>query len=181
MPASASTPQREPKLCTIRDGKFVDPCALLAETTNVGHPTRTGKGIWSWQWSILAPEGVTPTLTVYGTKSGVHVAKGMLFNYCPFCGTRIDGPALARSRPVDDKSVAVEDGSDDESPVSQEQYDRAVAIVRETGRASVSMVQRRLVLPYRMAARLVERMEVEGVVRRTNAEGAVFVVVEKKA
>lgn len=45
MPASAPTPQFEPLHCTVRAGKFVDPCALLADATNFGYSTPRGKGI----------------------------------------------------------------------------------------------------------------------------------------
>lgn len=43
-------------------------------------------------------------------------------------------------------------------------YDRAVAIVAETRNASISYVQRRLKVGYNRAARMIEQMEVEGVV-----------------
>jgi len=45
-----------------------------------------------------------------------------------------------------------------------ERYDEAVAIVTEAGQASISMVQRRLRVGYNRAARMIERMEIEGVV-----------------
>jgi S-DNA-T family DNA segregation ATPase FtsK/SpoIIIE len=47
---------------------------------------------------------------------------------------------------------------------SDELYDQAVSIVTETRQASISMVQRRLRIGYNRAARLIERMEEEGVV-----------------
>ncbi|ACL04894.1 cell divisionFtsK/SpoIIIE [Desulfatibacillum aliphaticivorans] len=43
-------------------------------------------------------------------------------------------------------------------------YDEAVAIVTETGQASISMIQRRLRIGYNRAARIIEVMEKEGVV-----------------
>ena len=52
----------------------------------------------------------------------------------------------------------------DESGNSDEKYDEAVAIVCETGQASISMVQRRLRVGYNRAARMIELMEKEGVV-----------------
>src|SRR5919106_2268357 len=45
-----------------------------------------------------------------------------------------------------------------------EMYDHAVAIVAETQQASISMIQRRLRVGYNRAARMIERMEREGVV-----------------
>ncbi|MCY4486632.1 MAG: DNA translocase FtsK 4TM domain-containing protein [Deltaproteobacteria bacterium] len=51
-----------------------------------------------------------------------------------------------------------------------EMYDQAVAVVTETRQASISMVQRRLRVGYNRAARMIEKMEREGVVGP--AEGA---------
>lgn len=57
-----------------------------------------------------------------------------------------------------------EAGEDDESLDFDEKYDEAVALVCETGQASISMVQRRLRVGYNRAARMIELMEKEGVV-----------------
>jgi S-DNA-T family DNA segregation ATPase FtsK/SpoIIIE len=54
-----------------------------------------------------------------------------------------------------------EAGFDDEK---EEKYDEAVRIVMETNQASISMIQRRLRIGYNRAARMVERMEREGLV-----------------
>jgi S-DNA-T family DNA segregation ATPase FtsK/SpoIIIE len=45
-----------------------------------------------------------------------------------------------------------------------EKYDEAVAFVAETGQASISLIQRRFRIGYNRAARIVERMEAEGIV-----------------
>ncbi len=45
-----------------------------------------------------------------------------------------------------------------------EKYDEAVALVCETGQASISMIQRRLRVGYNRAARMIEVMEREGIV-----------------
>jgi S-DNA-T family DNA segregation ATPase FtsK/SpoIIIE len=45
-----------------------------------------------------------------------------------------------------------------------EKYDEAIALVTETGQASISMVQRHLRIGYNRAARIIEVMEKEGVV-----------------
>ncbi len=49
-------------------------------------------------------------------------------------------------------------------PARDALYDEAVDVVREAGRASVSLLQRRLRIGYTRAARLIELMEQEGVV-----------------
>jgi S-DNA-T family DNA segregation ATPase FtsK/SpoIIIE len=45
-----------------------------------------------------------------------------------------------------------------------EKYDEAVAFVAEIGQASISLIQRRFRIGYNRAARIVEKMEEEGVV-----------------
>jgi S-DNA-T family DNA segregation ATPase FtsK/SpoIIIE len=50
-------------------------------------------------------------------------------------------------------------------------YDRAVALVAREKKASTSFVQRHLQIGYNRAARLIDRMEAEGVVSRANHVG----------
>jgi S-DNA-T family DNA segregation ATPase FtsK/SpoIIIE len=54
------------------------------------------------------------------------------------------------------------EGEDDDD--FDELYDQAVALVAETGQASISMLQRRLRVGYNRAARMIEKMEEQGVV-----------------
>lgn len=54
-------------------------------------------------------------------------------------------------------------GSNEESEFD-ERYDEAVAIVTESGQASISMLQRRLRVGYNRAARMIESMEQEGII-----------------
>lgn len=56
-------------------------------------------------------------------------------------------------------------GKDDDV---DEMYDRAVQIVTDSGKASISMVQRKLRVGYNRAARMVEQMEEEGIVGAPN-------------
>jgi len=65
--------------------------------------------------------------------------------------------------PDKDEDAEVEDELDDEL------YDQAVQLVTETRQASISWVQRRLRVGYNRAARMIERMEREGVV--SSSEG----------
>ena len=59
-------------------------------------------------------------------------------------------------------------GGSNPSESGEEEYDElinsAIAVVLETGQASVSMLQRRLKLGYARAARLVDQLEEKGIV-----------------
>jgi S-DNA-T family DNA segregation ATPase FtsK/SpoIIIE len=56
-------------------------------------------------------------------------------------------------------------GSSDENEEGyDEKWDEALAIIAETRQASISMLQRRLRLGYNRAARMIEKMEAEGIV-----------------
>ena len=50
-------------------------------------------------------------------------------------------------------------------------YEKAVAIVIQTRKASISTIQRKLKLGYNRAARIIERMEQEGIVSEMNSNG----------
>ncbi len=57
-----------------------------------------------------------------------------------------------------------DEGSSDEEDMDDEKYAEALDFVHEKGEASISMIQRRFRIGYNRAARIVERMEREGVV-----------------
>ncbi len=73
--------------------------------------------------------------------------------------TAYDDAMMQEIEKEDDQDVAggVADDFDD-------RYDEAVALVTQSGQASISMVQRRLRVGYNRAARMIEMMEKEGVV-----------------
>ena len=50
-------------------------------------------------------------------------------------------------------------------------YDKALAIVARDRKATTSYIQRRLEIGYNRAARLIERMEDEGVISKPNHQG----------
>jgi DNA segregation ATPase FtsK/SpoIIIE, S-DNA-T family len=62
------------------------------------------------------------------------------------------------------KIAEEEGGSDDGEEEYDEFYDQAVAVVKETRQASISMLQRRLRVGYNRAARMIEMMERDGIV-----------------
>ena len=71
-----------------------------------------------------------------------------------------------QGRPVYDQSIleAKEEALEAESDGYDEMYDQAVAVVADSRQASISMIQRRLRVGYNRAARMIEKMEQEGVV-----------------
>ncbi len=72
-----------------------------------------------------------------------------------------------QGKPVYDENV-IRPTVDEEALARNEEkdelYDHAIAVVAQTRQASISMLQRRLRVGYNRAARMIERMEAEGVV-----------------
>jgi S-DNA-T family DNA segregation ATPase FtsK/SpoIIIE len=71
-----------------------------------------------------------------------------------------------QGRPVYDPTIleAKEGTPEADADGYDEMYDQAVALVTDTRQASISMIQRRLRVGYNRAARMIEKMEQEGVV-----------------
>ncbi|MBL8710746.1 MAG: DNA translocase FtsK 4TM domain-containing protein [Rhodospirillaceae bacterium] len=82
-------------------------------------------------------------------------------------------PSYVEEVTLDDEEIGGMDGLDGEpgGGSGDELYDRAIAIVTREKKASVSFVQRHLQIGYNRAARIVERMEKEGVVSTANHVG----------
>ncbi len=105
---------------------------------------------------LFLPPGTARLIRVHGAfVSDQEVRKVMKFikqqgqpNYRP--------EVLEAKREVEAAAAADEE--------YDEMYDHAVAIVTDTQQASISMVQRRLRVGYNRAARMIERMERDGVV-----------------
>jgi hypothetical protein len=68
----------------------ISPCSSLDEATMYGHPRGKQRGIWRWAYTNMTTR--KPSRTYFGAKSGDHTDKGLIFNYCPYCGTQIDSP-----------------------------------------------------------------------------------------
>jgi len=78
------------KKCTVRDGRFVEPCVTLESMVEIPQAGFSrAKGIARWSYTNLATH--KPSRTFFGIKSKAH-PNGMLFNFCPFCGEKIDAP-----------------------------------------------------------------------------------------
>jgi len=72
-----------------------------------------------------------------------------------------------QGKPSYDSSILLEVKKEKEAAGEEEydeKYDEAVAFVAETGQASISLIQRRFRIGYNRAARIIEKMEEEGVV-----------------
>jgi S-DNA-T family DNA segregation ATPase FtsK/SpoIIIE len=71
-----------------------------------------------------------------------------------------------QGKPVYDQSILKpkEETAEADSDGYDEMYDQAVAVVAESRQASISMLQRRLRVGYNRAARMIEKMEQEGIV-----------------
>ena len=78
-------------------------------------------------------------------------------------------PAYIEQITEEPENNAAAEGGEDEA--ADELYSAALEIVRTHGKASTSFVQRHLQIGYNRAARLVERMEAEGVVSPANHVG----------
>jgi DNA segregation ATPase FtsK/SpoIIIE, S-DNA-T family len=78
---------------------------------------------------------------------------------------RIVGFLKEQSTPLYQTEILEEkDEKGEEEEIDDEKYKEAVEFVVDKGEASISMVQRRFRIGYNRAARIVERMERDGVV-----------------
>lgn len=82
--------------CTIRDGRFVEPCETLNEMTEYGNPPKgKQRGLYSWRYTNT--ETGKPSRYFFGIKSTSR-PNGMAFNFCPWCGERIDAPLVQQEQ-----------------------------------------------------------------------------------
>lgn len=101
---------------------------------------------------------------------GVYVSESEIFRLVSywqgFAGTQAASPAAAQGTPdappngLPLKQIPIWETEEEEDPL----YKESVEISRKQGRASISMLQRRLRIGYTRAARLIERMEEKGIV-----------------
>jgi S-DNA-T family DNA segregation ATPase FtsK/SpoIIIE len=100
--------------------------------------------------------------------------------------TRIHGPFVSerdveqvsrflKAQGAPDYLAGITDDPDEEPEFEggsgDELYDRAIDVVLRENKCSTSFIQRHLMIGYNRAARLVERMEAEGVVSKANHVG----------
>ncbi|MDH5299110.1 MAG: cell division protein FtsK, partial [Desulfobulbaceae bacterium] len=105
---------------------------------------------------LLLPPGVAKLQRIHGA----YISEGEIGRIVTFL--KEQGTAQYEESMLKIAEEPESDGDGDED--YDDRYDEAVSMVCETGQASISMVQRRLRIGYNRAARLIERMEKEGVV-----------------
>lgn len=103
---------------------------------------------------LFLPPGTSKLLRVHGT----YLSESEIRRITDFL--KKQGSPEYEQDILEVKEESVVDGDDD----YDERYDDAVALVAQTRMASISMIQRRLRVGYNRAARIIERMEREGVV-----------------
>ena len=80
----------KPVKCKVREGMFVEPCWALSDMVENNTPSFSKqKGVAEWKLTNIKTR--EPSRRYYGILSKAH-PKGMLFNYCPWCGEQIDAP-----------------------------------------------------------------------------------------
>jgi S-DNA-T family DNA segregation ATPase FtsK/SpoIIIE len=87
-----------------------------------------------------------------------------------------------QGKPSYDPSILLEVKKEKEATGEEEydeKYDEAVAFVAEAGQASISLIQRRFRIGYNRAARIVEKMEKEGVVSASDGVKPREVLIKK--
>ncbi len=119
-----------------------------------------------------------------GFDADVAIATGELKRFIPALIDALDGEAQPGNSGQEGASATPgcdfpEHSAADTGP--DPAYDKAVEVVRAQNRASISCVQRHLRIGYNRAARLLERMEEEGVVGTMGSNGARSVLAADRA
>jgi len=105
---------------------------------------------------LFLPPGSSKLIRVHGS----YVSSAEIKRVVEFLKTQ--------GKPSYDESILTEVKKEKDSGLGEdeydEKYDEAVAFVAETGQASISLIQRRFRIGYNRAARIIEKMEQEGIV-----------------
>jgi len=67
--------------------KLVSQCNALDEAIDGFNPVKKEKGIFKWVYSDINTS--KDTRSFIGAKTGVHKEKGLIFNFCPYCGVEL--------------------------------------------------------------------------------------------
>jgi S-DNA-T family DNA segregation ATPase FtsK/SpoIIIE len=105
---------------------------------------------------LFLPPGTSKLQRVHGAFVSEKEVAGLVADLRKQ-GAPVFDEALVRLK---EESEAKEERGDD----VDEMYDKAIAIVAETRNASISYIQRRLKVGYNRAARMIEQMELDGII-----------------
>jgi hypothetical protein len=76
----------------VLDDRFVEPCwSLSSMVENIAPGFSAQKGVSCWSYSNM--QTMQPSRRFYGIKSKAQ-PRGMLFNFCPWCGADISEPFM---------------------------------------------------------------------------------------
>ena len=109
---------------------------------------------------------------------GAYISDAEIQNITDF--VRKQEPQHYQMDLLQDEEEEVESGESSGEEEYDTMYDDAVRVVTESGKASISYVQRRLQVGYNRAARMIECMEREGVVSTADHRGAREVLAQKQ-
>lgn len=122
---------------------------------------------------LYLPPGTSVPIRVHGAFVDDHEVHKVVADWksrgAPEYLDEITDEGMTSAIPVPGYSADGEEGSNDTE--SDPLYDEAVAFVLHTRKASISSVQRKLRIGYNRAARLVEQMELTGVVSEMGTNG----------
>jgi hypothetical protein len=94
-----------PVPCTVRDGKFLEPCWALAGS--VAEAGFKASGIHIRSLTDFKARQPSRTFAVVRTKGGDR--NDIILNFCPFCGERIDAPWREEMQPEKTEPAATKD------------------------------------------------------------------------
>jgi S-DNA-T family DNA segregation ATPase FtsK/SpoIIIE len=107
---------------------------------------------------LFLPPGTARLQRIHGAYISEHESERLVGFLKEQGSARYDESVIQSVEKEEDEGEGEGDGEFDD------RYDEAVAIVCESGQASISMIQRRLRVGYNRAARMIETMEREGVI-----------------
>jgi hypothetical protein len=83
--------------CEVKDGRFVIPCGGLDELVVGPAAFSRARGVHVWDYYDMTTR--VRSRTFFGIKTKEH-PDGMLFNFCPICGTDISAPFMTDEAPA---------------------------------------------------------------------------------
>lgn len=83
--------------CSVRDGRFIEPCDTL-EQFIASHAPYAVRGSGFFHLTYTNINTLKPTRSMVGYKTP-QKKKGLLINFCPWCGTKIDAPFVEPEDP----------------------------------------------------------------------------------